>query len=273
MSERRHIEWGEQRGATRRARIRRDQLQPLGDAWAWAHAQVMGAKPATAETEPTLERRLSEANAAQNLSRLVCPRHLDDHTSYVACVVPTFLAGAQAGLGLTPTHDARPRVGHGGRLRGRRPDEHGRAAGLLLVELHDRGGRELREPRPQAQARGRAARRRPPTRRRDASVAACVALAANDTGAEIVVEGPVVSPQKPEDWPEEQWPSEADQHWEPSVTEELVEKLNNADLQAHAPVPGPPLVGPPCMAATTLGSHGWRRRIPPQQLSRSGSAS
>ena len=28
----------------RRARIRRDQLQPLGDAWAWAHAQVMGAK-------------------------------------------------------------------------------------------------------------------------------------------------------------------------------------------------------------------------------------
>src|SRR5207302_1265098 len=76
VTERRHIEWGEQRGATRRARIRRDQLQPLGDAWAWAHAQVMGAKGANRDIEPTVERRLSETNAAHNLSRLICPRRL-----------------------------------------------------------------------------------------------------------------------------------------------------------------------------------------------------
>lgn len=101
VAERRHVEFGQRRGATRAARIRRDQLQPLGDAWAWAHAQVMGTKGTSAAVEPTLERRLSESNAPHNLSRLVCPRRLDDRTSYVACVVPTFRVGADAGLGLT----------------------------------------------------------------------------------------------------------------------------------------------------------------------------
>ena len=61
VSERRHIAWGEVRGMVRAARIRRDQLQPLGDAWAWAHAQVTGAKGADEKAEPTLERRLSDA--------------------------------------------------------------------------------------------------------------------------------------------------------------------------------------------------------------------
>ena len=49
VAERRHVDWGERRGSAQAARIRRDQLQPLSDAWAWAHAQVMGAKGATAE--------------------------------------------------------------------------------------------------------------------------------------------------------------------------------------------------------------------------------
>ena len=120
VAERRHVDWGEWRGKVRAARIRRDQLQPLGDAWAWAHAQVMGAKGATPEAEPTLERRLSESNAAHNLSRLVCPRRLDDRTAYVACVVPTFLAGVQAGLGLDAVATLAPAWGTPDEFRGRR---------------------------------------------------------------------------------------------------------------------------------------------------------
>ena len=244
MSERRHIDWGEQRGETRRAKIRRDQLQPLGDAWAWAHAQVMGAKPATAETEPTLERRLSEANAGQNLSRLVCPRHLDHHTSYVACVVPTFLAGAQAALGLTPTTTLAPAWGSAADFTSGDPTS------MVEVPVYyswnfttgEDGNFEslARKLKPAVAPPGVGRRRVDATHPWPLRT-----LAANDKGAEIVVQGPVVSPQNPEDWPEEQWPSEADQRWEQSVTEELVEKLNNADLQAHAPVPGPSLVGPP----------------------------
>ncbi len=90
--------WGEVRGSTRAATIRRDQLQSLDDAWAWAHAQVMGPKG----TPDSLAQRSSGANAPFNLSRLLCPRRLAANTAYIACVVPTFLAGAQAGLGLTP---------------------------------------------------------------------------------------------------------------------------------------------------------------------------
>src|SRR5262249_50623779 len=34
-----------------------------------------------------------------NLSRLLCPRHLAANEDYIACVVPTYDAGVQAGLG------------------------------------------------------------------------------------------------------------------------------------------------------------------------------
>ncbi len=60
---------------------------------------------------PTLEQRLSEGNAAHNLSRLVCPRRLDDYTAYVACVVPTFEVGRQAGLGLSTGDSLAPAWG------------------------------------------------------------------------------------------------------------------------------------------------------------------
>ncbi len=105
VAEREHITVLDRRGSTSRVRIRRDQLQPLDDAWAWAHAQVMGAKAADPKAEPTLDQRLGEGNAAHNLSRLLCPRRLDERRTYVACVVPTFLVGRQAGLGLEPTTD------------------------------------------------------------------------------------------------------------------------------------------------------------------------
>ena len=74
----------------------RAELPPLSDAWAWAHAQVMGPRGDV----PSIENRLSAANPTINLSRLLCPRRLEPQTSYVACVVPTFQAGREAGLGL-----------------------------------------------------------------------------------------------------------------------------------------------------------------------------
>ena len=79
-------------------------------------------------------------------------------------------------------------------------------------------------------------------------------LTPDDPGAEVVVEGPVVSPQEP---PPGEWPSEAEQQWPAAVTTELVETLNRADVQAHEPNPGPPLVGPPLYG----GNHAQQPRI------------
>lgn len=71
------------------------QLQPLDDSWAWAHAQVHGSL-----ADASLTDRLGDAYAPQNLSRLLCPRHLEDNRSYIACVVPAFESGRRAGLKL-----------------------------------------------------------------------------------------------------------------------------------------------------------------------------
>lgn len=256
VAERRHVDWGERRGSARIARIRRDQLQPLGDAWAWAHAQVMGARGATAETEPTLARRLGEGNAAANLSRLVCPRRLDDRTAYVACVVPTFLAGAQAALGLTPVATLAPAWGTATDFAAGDP--------LDMVPLPvffswqfgtaEEGNFEslARKLRPAVAPPGVGRRRVDATRPFPGT-----ALGAEDPGAEIVVEGPVVSPQPPESDPDGAWPPEAAQHWEEGVAEDLVARLNRADAQAHEADPGPPLVGPPLYG----GLHARQPRI------------
>lgn len=71
----------------------RNELPNLEESWAWVHAQVVG-KSSTASPEEGL------ANAALNLSRLVCPRKLEPDTDYIACVVPAFDTGRKAGLGL-----------------------------------------------------------------------------------------------------------------------------------------------------------------------------
>ena len=73
------------------------ELQPLDDAWAWAHAQVLG----TIDGGPSVADRMGDGHAADNLSRLICPRQLSIETSYIAAVVPTYDAGVQAGLGLS----------------------------------------------------------------------------------------------------------------------------------------------------------------------------
>ncbi len=241
---------GQQRGATTVMQIRRDQLQPLDDAWAWAHAQVLGHKVPPPGT-PTIDDRLAHENAPHNLSRLVCPRRLRPGTSYVACVVPTFLAGSEVGRGLTPSSNVLlPAWG----------DEPDFTAGdpASMVELpvyyswrfttgeagnFESLARRL-QPKPAPPGVGR--RRVDATQPFVGAVGADgLALTAASPGAQMVVEGPIVSIQDPADEPPGTWPTEAEQHWEPDVTTELIERLNRADRQAHEPEPGPPQVGPP----------------------------
>jgi hypothetical protein len=66
------------------------ELPDLNDSWGWAHAQV--AADAT-------QIQAALMDAPKSLSRLVCPRILVANTDYIACVVPTFEIGRQAGLG------------------------------------------------------------------------------------------------------------------------------------------------------------------------------
>src|SRR5215207_955083 len=68
-----------------------EELPDLAESWAWAHAQATG----TALTDGNGDAR----------SRLLCPRRLDAHTAYIACVVPTFEVGRLAGLGRSLTTD------------------------------------------------------------------------------------------------------------------------------------------------------------------------
>jgi hypothetical protein len=71
------------------------ELPPTDDAWAWAHAQLVG----PADSGPTVEDRLTASYGAANLSRLICPRRLVPETQYLACIVPTFNVGAARALG------------------------------------------------------------------------------------------------------------------------------------------------------------------------------
>ena len=70
-----------------------DELPDLTEAWAWAHAQV-GAVTGAADLASALQ-----SQPERTLSRLLCPRRLKPRTAYLACVVPTFKGGVQAGLG------------------------------------------------------------------------------------------------------------------------------------------------------------------------------
>jgi hypothetical protein len=78
-------------------------LPNLDDSWAWAHVQ-------------TIDEGIShdailgnwESNRGLVLSRLLSPRRLEENKDYVACVVPAFASGAQAGLGQGPSRGAEP---------------------------------------------------------------------------------------------------------------------------------------------------------------------
>jgi hypothetical protein len=77
------------------------ELGPVDDAWAWAHVQVLGAVGGA----PALAERLDRGNPQVNLARILSPRRLNDDTAYRACLVPTFAAGREAGLGTLVTTD------------------------------------------------------------------------------------------------------------------------------------------------------------------------
>src|SRR4029078_10530643 len=73
------------------------ELPPADQAWAWAHAQVLGRQTGA----PSLAHRLSPATPTANLSRIIAPRQLPAYQDWIACLVPTFKAGVGAGRGGT----------------------------------------------------------------------------------------------------------------------------------------------------------------------------
>ena len=76
------------------------ELPDLSESWAWAHAQVTGRLPDTTSLKGSLA-----GDPNMTLSRLLCPRRLQQLTQYIACVVPTFELGRKAGMGLPITPD------------------------------------------------------------------------------------------------------------------------------------------------------------------------
>jgi hypothetical protein len=70
------------------------QLPDLDSSYLWAHAQVIA--PEGQDPQPLLE----SGDPRLTVSRLLCPRHLEPFTWYLAAVVPAFDVGRLAGLGL-----------------------------------------------------------------------------------------------------------------------------------------------------------------------------
>ncbi|PVG80871.1 hypothetical protein DDE18_21045 [Nocardioides gansuensis] len=77
-----------------------DQRPDPGEAWLWAHAQL-------------LDRETVPDDPSRSLSRLVSPRRLEEDTAYVGCVVPTFESGRLAGLGSDVPPEIRIRAAPG----------------------------------------------------------------------------------------------------------------------------------------------------------------
>lgn len=85
---------------------KKGQLQSLADNARFCHAQVVGAalsgeapKLRGADAD-SVETRLSDEHGPANLSRILCPRRLDDGVEYIAVLVPAYECGVQAGRGM-----------------------------------------------------------------------------------------------------------------------------------------------------------------------------
>ena len=75
-------------------------LPDLTQAWAWAHAQILGGPDAPAtDYDPASAGAVLTQAPARATARLLCPRQLRPLTSYQAFLVPTFERGRLAGLG------------------------------------------------------------------------------------------------------------------------------------------------------------------------------
>lgn len=237
-------------GRLPRIRVRRDQLQSLDDAWAWAHAQVMGPTNTAAgdQARASIKQRLSDANPTMNLSRVMCPRHLDIHTEYIACLVPTFQAGVEAALGAdVATATLAPAWTQGGDLN---------TSVVLPVYFSfqfatgDAGNFEsLAHALQSMPAPPNIGRRRMDTSSPGNGIDP---IPEGESGREQVVEGPVVSLADPVG--QAGWPSLAAQEWPSSTTATLREQLNAADANLLAPeaqAPAQPTVTPPVYAGTS----------------------
>jgi hypothetical protein len=79
-----------------------DELPDLAESWAWAHAQISAKNPTPAKPTEATPAKLTEIPASPELSvsRLLCPRLLQPLTDYLACLVPAFEVGRNAGLNL-----------------------------------------------------------------------------------------------------------------------------------------------------------------------------
>lgn len=86
-----------------------EELPDPADTFAWAHVQVTGAIPAGGSVAQVIAQRPGAVT-----SRLLCARRLRPDTSYIACVVPVFLSGHQAGLGEDVTADDLTYAWHSG---------------------------------------------------------------------------------------------------------------------------------------------------------------
>ena len=72
------------------------ELPDLSESSLWAHAQAVSER---SQADSAGLGREMQASPARNISRLVCPRRLEERKNYVACVVPAFDAGRLRGLG------------------------------------------------------------------------------------------------------------------------------------------------------------------------------
>ncbi len=80
-----------------------DIFPPDDQLWAWAHVQVNKEYTgAPADVHATL---LNDINADPNLaiSRIICPRALDQDTKYTCFLIPTFKTGFKSAMGEDPT--------------------------------------------------------------------------------------------------------------------------------------------------------------------------
>ena len=242
-------------GRLPRIRVRRDQLQSLDDGWAWAHAQVMGATDnVSPQARASVEQRLSGANPTMNLSRVMCPRHLDPNTQYTACLVPTFQAGVEAALGGdVATVNLAPAWTPGGDPN----------TSVVLPVYFSFAFATGAEGDFESLARRLRSLPAPPNigrRRLDTSNPGngIDPIPEGDSGREQIVEGPVISLADPAG--EGGWPSLVQQEWPAATTDVLRAQLNAADANLLAPeaqAPAEPIVTPPLYA----GTHVARTRI------------
>ncbi|HEY7131895.1 MAG TPA: hypothetical protein VH440_06565, partial [Candidatus Limnocylindrales bacterium] len=218
------------------------ELQPLDDSWAWAHAQLIGSPG-----DGDLGDRLGSGYGPANLSRILCPRRLEDADpdrgqEWLACLVPAIDVGRRVALGLPggdlgPAWQRKPNNADANDAielpvfdswsfrTGKDGDFESLATLLVAVPApYEVGRRVIDASQPQGGHEEK--------------------LGPNEDGRRQVVRGPLVSPltDKPPGAPDD------DAAWDATRTGRLVDRLDQADHLANEPggvsAELRPLVGP-----------------------------